>query len=143
MNDIASLVFRIGFAVPMAVGHGYPKLMKILEGKAAQFADPFGLGPEISIYLATGAEFFGCLLIVAGLQTRIMSAMMAFTMFTAAFIAHASDPFFPVRVATETGARAMLPFQEFAFIYFVGFLGLVFLGSGRFSVDNFLPKKKR
>lgn len=121
--DIALLALRLiggGFMLT----HGYPKLMKVLAGDF-KFGDPLGLGPTLSLILTTGAEFFGALLIVFGLGTRIMSLPLMFTMLVAAFLVHGSDPFGK---------------QEFPLLYFVIYLALFLMGSGRFSLDNVFTK---
>lgn len=121
--DIALLALRLiggGFMLT----HGYPKLMKILAGDFT-FGDPLGLGPGLSLILTVGAEFFGAILIVFGLGTRLMSLPLMFTMLVAAFIVHIGDPFGK---------------QEFPLLYFVIYLALFLMGSGRFSLDNMFSK---
>lgn len=124
--DIALLALRLiggGFMLT----HGLPKLQKILAGDF-KFGDPLGIGPSLSLILTVGAEFFGALLIVFGLGTRIMSLPLMFTMLVAAFIVHSGDPFGK---------------QEFPLLYFVIYLALFLMGSGRFSLDHVLAKPKQ
>lgn len=123
--DIALLALRLiggGFMLT----HGFPKLKKVLGGDFG-FGDPLGLGPTLSLILTAGAEFFGALLIVFGLGTRIMSLPLMFTMLVAAFIVHSGDPFNK---------------QEFPLLYFVIYLALFLMGSGRFSLDALFTKDK-
>lgn len=123
--DLALLVLRLiggGFMLT----HGLPKLQKILAGDFG-FADPIGVGPTFSLILTVGAEFFGALLIVLGLGTRLVSVPLMITMLVAAFIVHGSDPFGK---------------QEFPLLYFVIYLALFLMGSGRFSLDAMFSKNK-
>ena len=121
----ASLVLRIiggGFMLT----HGLPKLQKVLAGNF-KFADPIGLGPEISLILTVAAEFGGALLLVLGLGTRLVSLPLMFTMIIAAFVAHGADPF---------GKK------ELALMYFGVYFALFLLGSGKFSLDAVFNKNK-
>ena len=105
--------------------HGYSKLQKLLAGNF-QFADPIGLGPEISLGLAVFAEFLCSILIVLGLGTRLAAIPLIVTMAIAAFVAHGADPF----------AR-----KELALFYLVSYVVLFLVGSGKFSIDRFIGRK--
>lgn len=124
-TDIALLALRLiggGFMLT----HGLPKLQKVLAGDFG-FADPIGIGPTMSLILTVGAEFFGALLVVFGLGTRLISIPLMITMLVAAFIVHAGDPFGK---------------QEFPLLYFVIYLALFLMGSGRFSLDAMFGKSE-
>jgi putative oxidoreductase len=99
----------------MMLTHGYPKLMRLLEGNI-KFADPKGLGQPLSLFLAMFAEFFGSILLLIGFQSRITAFLLAFTMGVAGFVYHAGDDF---------GSK------EKSFLYFVIFLVLLILGPGK------------
>ena len=105
--------------------HGYSKLQKLLAGNF-QFADPIGLGPEISLGLAVFAEFLCSILIVLGLGTRLASIPLIVTMAIAAFITHGADPF---------GRK------ELALFYLISYTVLLLMGSGKLSVDRFISRK--
>mgnify|MGYP006305444253 CR=1 FL=1 len=124
-TDAGLLILRILAGGFMIIGHGWGKLVNFSE-KASSFGDPLGLGPEISMALATGAEFFGSLLVVVGLATRYASATVAFTMAVAAFIVHGSDGFGDM---------------EMALVYGTIFLTLIVTGGGRFSVDHLIKSR--
>ena len=51
--DLATLILRLT-AGGFMLTHGVPKLQRLLAGEM-QFADPFGLGPEVSLILAVFA----------------------------------------------------------------------------------------
>ncbi len=123
-HHIATLILRLT-AGGFMLTHGLPKLQRLLSGDF-QFADPFGFGPGISLGLAVFAEFVCSILLVLGLGTRLVTIPLMFTMAVAAFITHGADPF---------GRK------EMALLYLTAYLVLFLLGSGKYSVDNFLQKK--
>jgi putative oxidoreductase len=118
-NDIGLAVLRI---LPSAflLSHGIPKLQKLLSGDF-QFADPIGIGPTPSLFLATIGEVICPILVIIGLKTRWASLPIAITMAVAAFIVHGADPF---------GKK------ELALMYFVVFVVIMLLGPGRYSIDK-------
>lgn len=105
--------------------HGWPKLQRLLEGSVS-FADPFGLGPGISLMLAVFAEFVCALLVIAGWKFRFALIPLIFTMGVAAFIAHAGDPF-------SAREKALLFMGVYSYLFFTG--------GGRFSVDYFYKSR--
>lgn len=123
--DYGILILRLvggGFMLT----HGIPKLMKLLNGDFA-FANPIGVGPEISLGLTVFSEFFCALLILVGFKTKWVSIPLMITMLVAAFIVHGDDPFKK---------------KEMALLYFAIYLILYFLGSGKYSVDALMKKSK-
>ncbi|MCK3685335.1 DoxX family protein [Maribellus sp. YY47] len=122
-TNLSLLILRLG-AGSFMLTHGYPKLLKLLAGNV-QFADPFGLGPGISLGLAVFAEFFCSILLILGLGTRLATLPLIVTMAVAAFIAHSADPF----------AR-----KEMALLYLVSYIVLLLSGPGKISVDRILSK---
>ena len=125
-ESIGILFARIGFG-GMMLTHGWPKLERLLTSGKFEFADPIGVGPEISLILTIFAEFICAVLVVLGLKTKLAAIPPAITMLVAAFIVHADDPF---------GKK------EFALLYFFGFFMLIFVGSGQYSMDNYLGKRR-
>lgn len=117
--SIGLLLLRLGAGPMLAFGHGWGKLVAFAD-KAATFPDPLHIGHRASMACTIGAELFCSLLVALGLGTRPAAAIAAFTMGVAAFVVHAGAPF----------AR-----RELALAYLLPFLGLVFTGAGRFSVD--------
>ena len=103
----------------MMLTHGWPKLGRLLE-TPERFADPIGLGPEISLGLTVMAELLCAALIIFGAATRIACVPLLITMLVAAFVVHGEDPFGD---------------KELALLYAAGTLTLLFTGPGRFSVD--------
>lgn len=126
LNDLALLVIRLG-AGGMMLTHGIPKIGRLFGEEPVKFADPFGLGPEISLGLAIFAEVICAVLVMIGFKTRLASIPLILTMLTAAFYAHWNDPF---------GKK------ELPLLYICVFLGILAFGAGKFALDGFLKKNK-
>jgi putative oxidoreductase len=124
VKDLAILIIRMG-AGGMMLTHGLPKIHRLFGEGPVKFADPFGMGPEVSLALAIFAEVICAGLIMAGFKTRLAAIPLMLTMLTAAFYAHWDDPF---------GKK------ELPLLYFLVFIALLIMGSGRFSLDK-LSKK--
>lgn len=125
--DFALLFFRIGVSALMLV-HGTSKLMKLFGGQEIAFADPFGIGPEATLALAVFAEFICSVLIIIGLGTKLAAIPLIITMAVAAFYIHPADGW----------GR-----QELPVFYMLSYLFLFYTGSGKYSLDHFLLKKKK
>lgn len=124
--DLGVLIFRIAIGGLMLT-HGVPKLMRFFSGEEITFGDPLGLGEVTTFTLAVFAEFVCSVLVIIGLGTKLAVWPIIATMATAAIIVHADDGW---------GA------QEMPLLFLFGFLLLFFTGSGKYSLDWFLLKKK-
>lgn len=120
--DLALLVLRIWFAVPLLMLHGWGKFANFAE-RSGRFADPYGMGSPVSLALATFAEVLCSVLLVIGFATRFAALACAITVFTAFFHAHG---------ARFTGQGN----GELPFMYAGAFLVLFLAGGGRYSVDG-------
>lgn len=101
--------------------HGIPKLMTLVSGEYGGFPDPLGIGNLFSLIGAVFAEFLCSVLIIFGFKTRLAAVVLAFTMGTAAFIVHASDPW---------------AVKEKAILFLAVYIVLIISGAGSFSVDK-------
>jgi len=122
--DLGLLIFRL-IVGGLMLTHGYGKFIRLFEGNI-RFADPIGLGPEISLVLTVFAEFICALLIMFGLITRLATIPLIVTMAVAAFIIHGSDP---------------LAEKEKALLYLASFIILFYKGGGRYSLDRMFFRK--
>jgi len=122
---IALLLIRVFVAVFMLT-HGVPKLGRLFSGEEIKFMDFMGMGPVVSLALAVFAEFLCSILIALGAATRLASVPLIITMCTAAFVAHADDPF---------GTK------EKPLLFLVVFIFLLITGAGKYSVDSLLSKR--
>ena len=127
-KDVGLLFLRVGFGSLMFL-HGMGKLADLISGKTTFFDnfDPLGLGPTAMLSLAVLAEFFGALLVVVGLFTRLAAVPLISTMTIAFFIYHAEDELFD---------------KEQSLLFLIGFICIFLLGPGKYSLDQkFLMKK--
>ncbi|WP_462249504.1 DoxX family protein [Ekhidna sp.] len=121
--NLATLVLRLGFG-GMMITHGWGKFSKLAAGDLT-FLDPIGIGQAPTLILAVLSEFIAPIFIIVGFKTRIASILPAATMFVAAFIFHANDPW---------------KNQEFPLLYLIGYVAIFLLGSGQYSLDWKLKK---
>jgi putative oxidoreductase len=124
--DIGLLVLRVLPGLGLFLGHGWKKLTSA-PGIFASFPDPIGMGPAVSAGLTIFAEVVCAVLITIGLFTRFAAVPIVILLLVAAFVIHADDPW---------GKK------EFALIYCVPFLTLIFTGAGRYSLDSLILRKK-
>ncbi|MGL5024462.1 MAG: HvfX family Cu-binding RiPP maturation protein [Shewanella oncorhynchi] len=89
-EGLAPLALRI-YLAPVLMQAGYNKLAHF-EDTVAWFANPdWGLGlpmPAVMAGLAAGTEFFGAILLLLGLTTRLISIPLMVTMLVAALTVH-------------------------------------------------------
>lgn len=123
--DIALLILRLGIAALMLT-HGIPKLNTLLDGGEIKFADPIGLGPVISLTLATFAEVFCSFLLIFGLGVRLAVLPLIINMLVALFTVHANDP---------------ISKQEPVLHYLLVYLVLLITGAGAISFDKLISRK--
>ena len=119
-SSLALLLLRVGSGGLMLT-HGIPKVTRLFSGNEIKFADPFGLGPVVSLGLATFAEVVCAILVIIGFKTRFAVVPLIMTMLTAAFYAHLNDPF----------ARKELPL-----LFCIVFVSLLLTGGGAYSLDK-------
>ena len=119
--DLALLVLRVWFALPLLTLHGWGKLIGFAE-RSGRFADPFGIGAPASMALAIFAEVFCSALLILGLCTRFAAIACAITMATAFSFAHG------MRLSGQNNG-------ELPFMYLGAFLAILIAGAGRFSLD--------
>lgn len=122
--DIAVCLLRIG-ASALIMTHGFPKLMKILEGDFS-FGDPLGIGVAPSLVLVAFAEFVCAIFVLLGLWTRAALVPLIITMAVAVFVAHAGDPFAKKELGT---------------FFLINFVVLFLTGPGKYSIDKRLTRK--
>ena len=83
--------------------------------------------PKIMTPFVSGVEFFGGIMLILGLFTRIPAAMLAFTMLVAIKSA---------KWEAVDSLEALLGFEEAT--YFAGFMWLAIAGPGKASLDRLL-----
>lgn len=124
--DYGLLVLRLTFGFCIMYGHGYSKLTRLLGSEEIRFADPYGLGPVVSLGLATFAEVICAILLMLGLFTRIALIPLTVVVTTAFFAVHINDPFGQ---------------QEKVILFAGAFIALFLMGPGRLSLDAVFTKR--
>ena len=147
-KDLALLVLRLsGFG--LAFAHGWQKVAMLSSGNGGRFVEGVeALGfpmPVVFAWAAALAEFGGGLLIALGIGTRIASTFAAFTMFVAAFFRHRLAHHILVWLGAMSPPEEVVQSwgnPERAATYLLIFIGLIFLGGGKYSLDRLLKRKK-
>lgn len=127
LRPLGLLALRVVLGIIM-VAHGYPKVMGGL-GKHYQFVDSIGL-PGWWAYPSAGAEFFGGLLVIAGLFTRFSSFAIFINMMVAVFWVHWKNG-----LTGKGGYEFPLALAAIAF-------SIIFFGGGPLSVDALIFGRK-
>lgn len=125
-------ILRVGLGV-LTIGHGIPKIMGGFEEwqKLGTFIYPMGIQflPTVWGFLGAITEFFGGIMLVLGLGTRIASLALTFMMIVAA-VWH-----------IDRGDDYMI--YSFPLTLVVVFFSYMMMGSDKFSVDYYLTKRQR
>ena len=117
------LVMRVSFGILFFI-HGFDKMMNF-NSIVATYPNVLGFGSYMSLMVSIFCEFCCSLFLIAGLLVRLITIPMIVAMGVAFFDVH----------------DAMLPEGELALIYFIVFIILFVVGSGRFSIDYLLDAK--
>ena len=107
---------------------GWTQYLSSMQGAFGQSV-PY---PEVSAWLSACTEFIGGILILAGFLTRLAAIALVINFGAAVFFVHYVN--FAIS-AEPTG-------MEYALTLAVVFLGLVFVGPGRISIDNALFRRR-
>lgn len=121
LKPVALLLLRFALGI-IFISHGYPKLFTHTP-QAIQFFRQMGF-PGYFAYLAGVIEFFGGLLLVLGLFTRIAGLLIAAEMAVAIWRVHL--PMGPVTAVKN---------YEFPLVLATAALVLAGVGAGLFSLD--------
>lgn len=125
---LALLILRIVSGLMMIFGHGWFKLLKVLEGDFG-FAKIMGMPPALGLIIAVLVEVGVSALLIVGFHTRIMAALLFLTMFSAIAFYHTTDPIF---IANAAGGGS----KELAIMYAVIYLALALAGGGKYSIKG-------
>lgn len=130
-QDIGLLFFRLGIG-GMFMWHGFPKIFGGVEKWTAlgKTMATFGINfaPAFWGFMSGFAEFFGGLLITLGLFYRLASLLLAFNL-SVAFISQMVD-----------GKGLMKASQSLEDGF--SFLAALFVGPGKYSLDEYLQKNE-
>lgn len=120
LKNFGIFFLRLGFAIPMAIGHGWSKLMNF-KSAMHTFPDPLHIGSTLSLALTVSSELLCAAMIALGLFTRLASIPLIISMSVAFFVVHGPDPFQK---------------KELAFLYLVAFILTFIFGPGKYSLDK-------
>lgn len=121
--DLSLLLLRIA-AGGFMLSHGYGKMVKLFNG-TFEFADPIGLGVELSLVLTVFSEVLCALFIVLGILPRFAAIPLIITMIVIVFVVHASDGFGK---------------QELPLFYLISYAVILLLGGGKYSLQRLFSK---
>ena len=139
-NDWAGLLLRLTIAI-IIFPHGAQKLLGWFGGYGFSGTMQFFTGtvglPWIIGFLVILLEFFGSILLVFGLGSRIIAASMIVLSIGIIFTSHIQNGFFMNWFGNQKGEG-----YEY-FLFLIGLSATLLLnGSGRLSLDKFLIKQK-
>ncbi len=123
-RDAGLLVLRVTAGGLCATRYGLPKLEHFAE-LANTFADPFGIGSDMTLLGVMLVQLVGAALVVVGLGARFASLLLAVVFAGDIFVLH------PERAPWD---------QEASLLYAVIFLALALTGSGRAAAAAFLRR---
>jgi putative oxidoreductase len=132
-SDAGILILRVGIGLAFIFVHGFskitagPELWAKIGGAMGKLGITFA--PAFWGFMASASEFGGGILILLGLFTRTSSAFMAFTMLIAAIL-HMSN--------LDPWSKSIYPIEMLSV-----FMALIFIGGGKYSLDNLLFNKKK
>jgi putative oxidoreductase len=113
------------------IGTGWGKLHSL--GDVTDFFASLHIpAPGFNARLAASTEFFGGILVLIGLGTRLAALPMAFTMVVAILTAKRAD---------ISGLTTLVGFEEWSYLVF--FIWLAVAGAGPLSLDALLSRLRR
>ncbi len=124
-EDLGKLILRITVASLMLF-HGYEKIIHGIGSVEGALVNA-GLPAFIS-YGSYIGEVIAPVLLILGLKVRFSALMIIFTMLTAVVLTHANDIF----SITQYGAWVI----EIQMFYMLSSLAIIFLGSGKYTINN-------
>ena len=144
--SLASLVLRLALGFGMAF-HGYPKLFDAAQHE--QFEQSlFMMGVPVPALTAWGIallEFVGGILIILGVLVAFLSVLYVIEMLVATFLVHLPSGFAAGNVIGmgEDGPIFGLPGYEVNVLYIAGFLALLAIGAGAYSIPGLVHRRRR
>ena len=138
-TGVSALLLRL-VAGAVFIPHGYSKVFGA-GGPAAFSADlPSYHIPAFLGYLAAYAEFFGAILLIAGLLTRVDAFLLASTMFVAVFVVQLPDA---LRDPDVHGIAGVLRAIELPLSLLAITTAVLIIGPGRFSLDSLIFRRSQ
>ncbi len=123
--DIGKLILRLTVAILMLF-HGYAKIIN-----GVSFIESLLISNNLPQFLAYGVylgEVLAPIFLIFGYKTRLSAFTILCTMLMAIYLVHSNDIF----TLTKFGA----PTLETIYFYIFSCIAILFLGSGKISVDS-------
>lgn len=125
INNWVLLGFRVLLSIEMIYAHGLKKI-GVGVAVAEQVPNPLHLPEVINNAFAISANIFFPILVVFGLLTRLSVLPILAVTLTGYFVLHFHDA--PL-------------VKDTPFMFSLSYLVILFLGAGKYSLDNYLFKK--
>jgi putative oxidoreductase len=122
--NIAAFLLRVIFGTLIFINHGLPKIQTFSQ-RQSSFYDPFGIGHQASLLLIIFAEVFCAIFVVIGLFTRLAVIPLVIAMAVVVFMNQKGQPLSKI---------------ELPIVFMGAFLAILFMGSGKYSVDGAMGK---
>ena len=122
--NLAVFAIRVTFGVLLLLNHGIAKL-KSYGSLQEKFFDPFHISHQGSLLLVLFAEVFCAAFVIIGLFTRLAAIPIVIELLVAVFFFHKGQP---------------VSNFEPAILFLAGFTAILFMGSGKYSLDGALGK---
>lgn len=139
-TDVVLLILRLALAIVM-FPHGAQKMLGWFGGPGFSGTIAFMTGSHIPAFLAfivIIVEFFGPILLVLGLFTRLWALAIAIDMIVAVMMVHLPNGFF----MNWSGQQHGEGFEYHIYPIAIG-IALLIAGSGRFALDNSFGRRDR
>ncbi len=124
--NLAMFLLRLSLGFMMCLNHGVLKLANFADMKV-NFPDPLHIGHQWSLSLVIFSEIFASMILVLGLFTRLAALILLIDMVVAVFLFHMAQ-------------GQALKSYELPIIFMGGFLAVLLVGPGKFSVDGVAGK---
>jgi putative oxidoreductase len=139
-NSSNWLLLRVALGIVM-LGHGLQKALGWFggfgwDGSMHYFTDFVGLPSPLAAFVIF-IESLGAVLLILGVAGRINAALMGIVIIGALFVDHLPNGFFMNWLNTQKGEGI-----EFDLLFVAISVVLTINGSGKFSVDRWLYKKR-
>lgn len=118
--DLGMLFFRILVSLSMINTHGMKKILHF-EETVGHIPDPFGMGGEISTYMAILANIICPIFVIFGFLTRLAVLPILAVTLSGFFLVHFNDPW---------------SVKDVPLMYSLVYLLILYLGPGNYSLDG-------
>jgi putative oxidoreductase len=122
--NLAAFLLRVIFGSLIFINHGLPKIKRFPELQST-FYDPFHISHQASLLLVLFAEVFCAVFVVIGLFTRLAVIPLVIAMAVVVFMNKQGAPLREI---------------EMPLLFLAAFLAILFMGSGKYSVDGAMGK---